>query len=325
MSARGTKSGERQSDRGRSGQDSRGSRNSREQKRYVVSLTGKGLAMSCLLGLVALVWVFIFGVFLGRGMRPENFMPELSRFLPDRKPPPPPMAGAAPAPVEKTADKAPEKAVAATSQPAPAPSVPAQPAPALPPSALPPSGLPTEDKEVRRKAAEVAKLVEGQTSPAAQKPAPATPPAAPAPSSPDKRPPEAKSQDPKAATAKPPEAKPQDAKSQDAKGQDTKLAATKARPGATLSEDKTDGRVYEFVYQIGSFEKDKGAEEMKALKARCKSAGMSTAEEEAVVEGRIMKRLRVTHVGTVESSLALKEKLAGMGVKNPLLTSKKPL
>lgn len=51
-------------------------------KRYRIETSGLGLAGAGAILVLGLVWVFIFGVLVGRGYQPEKDVPELARFMP---------------------------------------------------------------------------------------------------------------------------------------------------------------------------------------------------------------------------------------------------
>ena len=55
---------------------------SKESRRFSISLSPAGLAGLIGLLLVGLVWVFIVGVLVGRGYKPEQAVPELARIMP---------------------------------------------------------------------------------------------------------------------------------------------------------------------------------------------------------------------------------------------------
>lgn len=54
----------------------------KEPKRYTVSFSLAGVISLCVLTLVALSWIFILGVLVGRGYKPEKAVPELERIMP---------------------------------------------------------------------------------------------------------------------------------------------------------------------------------------------------------------------------------------------------
>ncbi len=62
-------------------------------KSHSFEFSTAGLVSLGLFGLMVLIWIFIFGVLVGRGYRPEVLIPQLSRVLPEAKtqvePPPP--------------------------------------------------------------------------------------------------------------------------------------------------------------------------------------------------------------------------------------------
>lgn len=60
-----------------------------EPKRYTVSFSLAGLISLTVLTLVALSWIFILGVLVGRGYKPETAVPELERIMPRAEEPSP--------------------------------------------------------------------------------------------------------------------------------------------------------------------------------------------------------------------------------------------
>ncbi|NJB69375.1 cell division protein FtsN [Desulfobaculum xiamenense] len=54
----------------------------KEPKRYTVTFSLAGLVSLSVLTLVALSWIFILGVLVGRGYKPEKAVPELERIMP---------------------------------------------------------------------------------------------------------------------------------------------------------------------------------------------------------------------------------------------------
>jgi len=55
----------------------------KEPRRFTISLSTAGLVGSIGLLLVGLAWVFIIGVLVGRGYKPERAVPELARIMPN--------------------------------------------------------------------------------------------------------------------------------------------------------------------------------------------------------------------------------------------------
>jgi cell division protein FtsN len=60
--------------------------NGKEPRRFSFSLSWAGLAGLATVALIGLVWVFVLGVLVGRGYRPENTVPELARIMPKAAP-----------------------------------------------------------------------------------------------------------------------------------------------------------------------------------------------------------------------------------------------
>lgn len=51
-------------------------------RKYTISLSFSGLITSGIITIIAIGWIFAFGVIVGRGYNPEKKMPELARLLP---------------------------------------------------------------------------------------------------------------------------------------------------------------------------------------------------------------------------------------------------
>lgn len=54
----------------------------RTTRRYTLSLSFSGLVTSVIIMIIAVGWIFAFGVIVGRGYNPEKKLPELARLLP---------------------------------------------------------------------------------------------------------------------------------------------------------------------------------------------------------------------------------------------------
>ncbi len=55
----------------------------KQPRKFTLELSPGGLIAAGFGALLCLVWVFILGVLLGRGYRPENDVPELTRIIPE--------------------------------------------------------------------------------------------------------------------------------------------------------------------------------------------------------------------------------------------------
>lgn len=54
----------------------------RTARKYTLSLSFSGLVTSVIIMIIAVGWIFAFGVIVGRGYNPEKKLPELARLLP---------------------------------------------------------------------------------------------------------------------------------------------------------------------------------------------------------------------------------------------------
>ena len=71
----------RSSSRSSGGGDAGGEKKLSNRK-YTISLSFSGLITSGIITIIAIGWIFAFGVIVGRGYNPEKKMPELARLLP---------------------------------------------------------------------------------------------------------------------------------------------------------------------------------------------------------------------------------------------------
>lgn len=55
-----------------------------QNRKYIIQLTKKGFFGLIVILLIGFIWVFIFGIILGRGYRPEKDIPELAAVLPNK-------------------------------------------------------------------------------------------------------------------------------------------------------------------------------------------------------------------------------------------------
>ena len=58
--------------------NSRGASNNGEPRRYRIELSTSGVVASVVVGLLCLIWVFVLGVLLGRGYKPETAVAEMA-------------------------------------------------------------------------------------------------------------------------------------------------------------------------------------------------------------------------------------------------------
>ncbi len=128
----------------------------------------------------------------------------------------------------------------------------------------------------------------------------------------------------KKAEAKPAEKGKDDKKAADHKAAE-KLADQKADKKAEAKpEQKADGdtKRYAYVYQAGSFP---DPEQAKAFLKKVKSTGLKAEIETGTADGKTWYRVVCPFQGTPVETRGLKEKLKGIGVKQVVMRSKKPL
>lgn len=118
------------------------------------------------------------------------------------------------------------------------------------------------------------------------------------------------------------------------KGKDDKKAAEKPadQKGDQKSDHKADkkddkkadgdAKRYAYVYQAGSFPDQ---EQAKAFLKRVKGAGLKAEIETGTADGKTWYRVICPFQGTPVETRGLKEKLKGIGVKQVVMRSKKPL
>ncbi|MFW5488578.1 MAG: SPOR domain-containing protein [Desulfovibrio sp.] len=70
---------------GKSDKNGKAKKNSeaKQPRKFTLELSPGGLIAAGFGALLCLIWVFILGVLLGRGYRPENDVPELSKLIPE--------------------------------------------------------------------------------------------------------------------------------------------------------------------------------------------------------------------------------------------------
>ena len=237
-----------------------------KKKTYSFELSLPVLIGASALLIVGVIWVFIFGVLVGRGYRPEMSLPELARFMPD-------------APANTTSTQRPEL-------------------------------LKAEDLQFHDALKE--KSVRAPTPvPALQE---------------DKRP--SRPAESKKAVAKTDPSS--TAKSSIVKQPVTKLPVTKPstpKPSPAAQQisapQKPSGEQrYDYVYQTASFKERQAAEN---FKQKIISLGLTPEIEKIHHKGADWYRVNVRFKGAPVETRGLKAKLSTIGVKKPLIRSKKPL
>lgn len=257
------------------------------RRKFIITLSPAGMAGLGAVCLFSFVWVFVFGLLVGRGFQPEEAIPELKRFMPTAGPR-----------TESNASMAALSSVSETNatggiikpeelkfydqlktEAAPAPKrtpVP-QPKPATVAQAQPP-----------------ARIVE-QIQPAPQPSA--TPPL----------PPKLAKQ----VAAVPPSAPVNDSVSS---------LAEQITAGAKGNNDGAeDSTVYNYVYQVAAF-RERGAAE--SLKSRIEAAGLKARIESIASNDATWYRIQVLFQGTPEDTRRMKDALLPLGISKPLLKDK---
>lgn len=275
-------------------------------RKFSFEFTGPGLISVVVVGVLGIVWVFILGVLVGRGYKPENAVPQVAQIMPSTAPaaqqenrePPTVLKpedlqfqdtlqgkkpqetvtvdsankkpGDAPGGATLTGGSAPVNSLA----PAPAAGAPGSAGAAVPTTALEKTPAPLPKGQVA-------------TSPA----------------QPDRK-------TPKADPAKP--ADPKDAK-------DAKAAKdSKDSKDAKAAKD-TKSQKIQATYQIAALDKQSQAQ---AEVDRLSKKGVKASVEEAKVDGKSLYRVIVQVKGT---DAEIKQTLEKAGAKKPILRDKKSL
>ena len=55
-------------------------------RKFSFEFTGPGLISVVVVGVLGIVWVFILGVLVGRGYKPENAVPQVAQIMPSTAP-----------------------------------------------------------------------------------------------------------------------------------------------------------------------------------------------------------------------------------------------
>ncbi|QJT07527.1 SPOR domain-containing protein [Oceanidesulfovibrio marinus] len=267
-------------------------------KRYKLELSTIGWVASIAVLLIGVTWVFIFGVLVGRGYRPEQTVPELARIMPSEN-----RTNATSANNEVL--KAEELQFYDSLK----------------------EGAPKQAANDLKPAAEAKEQTAAQAKPqqqaqAAPKQAQATKAATTTPAQTA-----AKQQTAAAAPKKndlltPPEPAPTN--------EPAHAAAQAKKPQATAAKANTmegagqegDQQVYDYVYQIAAFADSKAAE---SFRTKVAGLGFKSYVMPSKGENKTWHRVLVQFRGRPEDTRELKAKLAGIGVDRTILRQKKPI
>ncbi len=307
-----------------------GPKNTRPARMVTISMTMPKLVFSLLFMAGILVWVFIFGIMLGRGHKPEKIVPELAKVMPAPQPKsvvaqPPVQNATQTASAKNTMPAATSKNATAVPVPAKSPAAPQTTASAAQPQV--PAGI-LSPQELQYHETLKGRPTASPVPPAAPRPVPdvkktglKTSPNLQA-AQEKKR--TAQKTEAKSASAKPQPAKPE-AKNIAAKPQtpakpEPKPAAAKPDPKAA-SMKKTGEPVYNYVYQVAAF-KDMPSTE--SMRKKLQAAGIATRVEKSAEGGTTWYKLLTPFRGRPEDTRALKNALAGQGLPRVILRSKTP-
>lgn len=269
-------------------------------RKFSFEFTGPGLISVVVVGVLGIVWVFILGVLVGRGYKPENAVPQVAQIMPSTAPSaqqenrePPTVLKPEDLQFQDTLQgKKPQETVTVDSAKKPGDTPGAQglqggsaPVSSLAPAAGAPgsagTAVPTTSLEKTP-----APLPKGQV--------------ATSPAQPDRK-------TPKADPAKP--ADPKDAK-----------AAKDSKDSKTAKDAKdTKSPKIQATYQIAALDKQSQAQ---AEVDRLAKKGVKASVEEAKVDGKSLYRVIVQVKGT---DAEIKQTLEKAGAKKPILRDKKSL
>ncbi|WP_027191609.1 SPOR domain-containing protein [Fundidesulfovibrio putealis] len=269
-------------------------------RKFSFEFTGPGLISVVVVGVLGIVWVFILGVLVGRGYKPENAVPQVAQIMPSTAPAaqqenrePPTVLKPEDLQFQDTLQgKKPQETVTVDSakKPADAPGAPGLQGGSAPVSSLAPAAgsagaaVPTTSLEKTP-----APLPKGQV--------------ATSPAQPDRK-------TPKADPAKP--ADPKDAK-------DAKAAKDSKDSKAAKDAKDTKSPKIQATYQIAALDKQSQAQ---AEVDRLAKKGVKASVEEAKVDGKSLYRVIVQVKGT---EAEIKQTLEKAGAKKPILRDKKSL
>ncbi len=265
-------------------------------RRFAIELTTAKIVSVGIVMVLGISWVFILGILVGRGYRPEEAVPELAQIMPATESPAT-LESATPPTVLKPEElqfmedlqgqgKNAETITVDSTQKAPKPS------PALPGGAAPSGGLVGRDLPDAPAPQKTAPGASSQPRPA---PAPAPAPAARAPADPMAQPP-----------VQPPKTVEQ-------------VRVEPVQTAAPKAEAKPAGAEFEATYQVASFYKKDQAE---ALIKKLTQKGFRAEIRQARIKDKDVYRIAVTLRGTEREISAGLEKT---GEKGPILLGKKPL
>lgn len=272
-------------------------------RKFSFEFTGPGLISVVVVGVLGIVWVFILGVLVGRGYKPENAVPQVAQIMPSTAPAaqqenrePPTVLKPEDLQFQDTLQgKKPQETVTVDSakKPGEAPGSAALTGGSAPVSSLAPAAgapgaagaaVPTTSLEKTP-----APLPKGQV--------------ATSPAQPDRK-------TPKADPAKP--ADPKDSK-------DAKAAKdSKDSKDAKVAKDTKSPKI-QATYQVAALDKQSQAQ---AEVDRLTKKGVKASVEEAKVDGKSLYRVIVQVKGT---DAEIKQTLEKAGAKKPILRDKKSL
>lgn len=269
-------------------------------RRYKLELSMIGWIATVAVLLIGVTWVFIFGVLVGRGYRPEQTVPELSRIMPSDKKE---QAAGTDNEVLKAeelqfydslkedspAGKQVDKNELASRTPVKTPEKPAQ--------------NQTSQKQAQQKQTAEAKKVEKQPEQTAPKQTAAAP---------------AKKSD----LLDPPEPAPTNEPVKTAAAQPKTETSAAATATADKASEDDDQQVYDYVYQVAAFADPKSAE---TFRGQVVGLGFESHVQESQGEGKTWHRVMVHFQGRPEETRQLKARLAEIGVERTILRQKKPM
>ncbi len=283
-------------------------------KRYHFELSFGGLLGVGAVAVVGLVWVFVFGVLVGRGYQPEKQVPELATLMPasqsataemtettkqdNNKVIPPEELDYYANLKEESRTKKATKTAAAGTPAAKKPKEPAKELSAPATVAAKPAAKP-EEKELKTIVPASSKATAAMAAPKSKPKKQETPKQAAAPAKPAK----IEKAETKTAQVRP--------------GLDAPVKTSKER-----AEEQADTQVYDYVYQIASLQDPNAA---LRFRDKVKKLGLKAEVNVIKTDSKVWHRVVVHFRGMPEDTRGMKEKLERVGVDKPLMKSKKPI
>jgi DedD protein len=252
-----------------------------KRKKFLYEFSLSGLASLFVFTVLIMVWMFILGVLVGRGYRPETVIPQLAKVLPQEQAP---HAGAGSAAPQQDGQ------------------------------------APQEQPTLKAEELGFYEDLKGSRKPRAASPKPAPAKPSPQPAQPQPSPPQAQAAVQQATAT--PTNKPEPAPAP-ARVAAIKPNAEPAPDPGKVAAISAQTQKFRYIYQVAAFKQEDRAAQFRD-QAKAKGYNASFVRE-PVFDDEYWYRVLVTLEGTLQENERLRSGLESLGVKNPLLRSKKPL